>query len=64
MGGVIGLSAIFRKLGSSAARGKDDVRVMDLFETDLGDVEMARDALFNNPITKDGSKEVRVKMSR
>jgi hypothetical protein len=62
MGGVIGLSAIFRKLGSSAARGKDDVRVMDLFETDLGDVEMARDVLF--PITKDGSKGVRVKMSR
>lgn len=58
----VGLSTVFRKLGSSAARGKDDVGVMDLFETDLGDVEMARDALF--PITKDGSKGVRVKMSR
>ena len=58
----VGLSTVFRKLGSSAARGKDDVGVMDLYETDLGDVEMARDALF--PITKEGSKGVRVKMSR
>lgn len=58
----IGLSTIFRRMGSSAVRGKDDVGVMDLFETDLGDVEMARDALF--PITKDGSKGVRVKMSK
>ena len=47
----VALSTIFRKIGSSAARGKDDVGVMDLFETDLGDVEMARDGLF--VITKD-----------
>lgn len=58
----IGLSTVFRQLGSSAVRGKNDVGIMDLFETDLGDVEMARDALF--PITKDGSKGVRVKMSK
>jgi len=58
----IATSTIFRRLGSSAVRGKDDVGVMDLFETDLGDIEMCRGGLF--PITKDGSKGVRVKMSR
>ena len=58
----IGLSSVFRQLGSSTVRGEDDVGVMDLFETDLGDVEMERDALF--PITKEGSKGVRVKMSK
>jgi hypothetical protein len=56
------ISTVFRRLGSSAVRGKDDIGVMDLFETDLGDVEMARDALF--PIPKDGSKGVRVKLSK
>jgi cytochrome P450 len=58
----VGLSTVFRQLGSSEARGKDDVGVLDLFETDLGDVEMARDGLF--PMQKDGTKGVRVKMSR
>jgi cytochrome P450 len=58
----IATSTIFRRLGSTAVRGKDDLGVMDLFETDVGDVEMSRDALF--PITKDGSKGVRVNMSR
>ena len=57
----IGVSTIFRKFGSPAVRGKGDVGVMELYETDVGDVEMARDGLF--PIPKDGSKGVRVKMS-
>lgn len=58
----VALSIIFRRFGSENVRGKDDVGVMDLFETDLGDVEMARDALF--PMAKDGSKGVRVKLSK
>ncbi|RDW92216.1 hypothetical protein BP5796_01610 [Coleophoma crateriformis] len=58
----IGLSTIFRVFGSAAVRGRSDIGVMDLFETDLGDVEMYRDALF--PITKDGTKGVRVRLSK
>ena len=56
------LSTIFRRFGTLAARGKDDLGIMELFETDLGDVELFRDALF--PMTKDGSKGVRVKVSK
>ena len=55
-------STIFRVFGSVAVRGKDDVGLMDLFETDLGDVEMARDGLFVMP--KDGTKGIRVTMSK
>lgn len=55
------LSTIFRRFGSVEVRGKGDVGIMELYETDLGDVEMARDCLF--PVAKDGSKGVRVKLS-
>jgi cytochrome P450 len=58
----IGVSTVFRKFGSPAVSGISDVGTMELYETDIGDVEMARDALF--PMVKDGSKGVRVKLSR
>ncbi|RDW79820.1 cytochrome P450-18 [Coleophoma cylindrospora] len=58
----IGLSTIFRVFGSVAVRGSSDIGVMDLFETDIGDVEMYRDALF--PIAKDGTKGIRVRLSK
>lgn len=48
-------------MGSLEVHGKSDVGVMELYETDSTDVEMARDAMF--PMPKDGSKGVRVKLS-
>jgi cytochrome P450 len=58
----IGISTIFRRFGSPAVRGNSDLGIMQLYETDLGDVEMVRDGLF--PMPKDGSKGIRVKISR
>lgn len=55
------LSTVFRQLGSIETHSNEDSGVMQLYETDLGDIEMWRDALF--PIAKDGSKGVRVKLS-
>lgn len=54
------VSTIFRKFGSSEVHGQLDVGSLELFETGLEDVEMARDALF--PMPQDGSKGVRVKL--
>ncbi|KAH8654957.1 cytochrome P450 [Tricladium varicosporioides] len=55
------VSGLFRRFGSKDVRGKGDVGSLELFETERGDVEMSRDCLF--PVTRDGSKGVRVKTS-
>ncbi|KAH6665560.1 cytochrome P450 monooxygenase [Halenospora varia] len=55
------VSGLFRRFGSTNVRGKGDLGSLELFETERGDVEMSRDCLF--PVTRDGSKGVRVKMS-
>jgi len=56
------LSKIFRSFGTPGAHGPSDLGTMELFETDLGDVEMSRDALFMMP--KDGSKGIRMTLSK
>lgn len=50
----IGLGTIFRRFGTPDAFGPLDVGCVELFETDLSDVEMIADGLF--PIVKAGSK--------
>lgn len=55
------LSAVFRVFGSTEVRGAGDVGVMELYETDYGDIKMTRDGFF--PVPKEGSKGVRLKVS-
>ncbi|KAF2109560.1 cytochrome P450 [Lophiotrema nucula] len=54
-------AGIFSHFGSKEAQGPSDTGLLELFETDEGDVKMARDMFF--PVAKDGSKGVRVKIS-
>jgi len=54
------LSGIFRRFGSPDARGKDDEGVLELFETDVTDVEIKGDLFF--PLVKEDSKGIRVKV--
>jgi hypothetical protein len=49
---------LLRRLGKLEVRGSSGLGCMELFETDVGDVEVA-DGLF--PLVKAGSKGVRVK---
>jgi hypothetical protein len=55
----IGIGTLLRRLGKLEVRGSSDLGCMELFETDVGDVEVA-DGLF--PLVKAGSKGVRVKL--
>jgi cytochrome P450 len=58
----IGLGTLFRRFGTPEARGPADIGCMELFDTDVSDVEMIADGLF--PLVKAGSKGVRVKLSK
>ncbi|TVY82412.1 Cyrochrome P450 monooxygenase [Lachnellula suecica] len=55
------LTAIYSTFGCKAYSEEGDRGVLELFETDVGDVEMHRDLFF--PEAKDGSKGVRVKIT-
>ena len=55
----IGIGTLLRRLGKLEVRGSSDLGCMELFETDVGDAEVA-DGLF--PLVKAGSKGVRVKL--
>ncbi|KAL5409151.1 hypothetical protein PMIN06_004103 [Paraphaeosphaeria minitans] len=54
-------AGIFRRFGSSEVRGKGDLGCMELYETDVGDVELVSDGFF--PIAREGSKGIRVRIS-
>jgi cytochrome P450 len=56
------LSTVFRRFGTSVVKDSSDFGMMELYETDAEDVALVRDALF--PMPKDGSKGVRVKLSK
>jgi hypothetical protein len=57
----IGIGTVLRRFGTPEVRGSSDLGYMELFETDVGDVEVA-DGLFQ--LVKAGSKGVRVKLSK
>jgi len=54
------LSAMWRVWGSKEVRRKDDVGVLELWETGLGDVEIEADAFL--PIQQKGTKGIRLKV--
>lgn len=56
------LAAVFRHFGSVDVRGEASEGILDLEETTLGDVEIVADGFV--PLTKVGSKGVRVKVRR
>ena len=59
----IGLSAVFGRFGSggdNGVRDPGDEGVLDLFETGLSDVELARDYFL--PFAAEGSQGVRIKV--
>ena len=58
----IALAGVFRRWGSTACRDEGDEGVLELFETEIGDVEMARDRFV--VLTRDGSKGVRIRVKR
>ena len=58
----LGIGTIFRRFGAPDVHGSSDVGCMELFETDVSDIEMVADGLF--PIVKAGSRGVRVKLSK
>jgi len=55
------IAGVFSRFGSKDVRDPDDVGILELFETDEGDVKLASDMFF--PVPKAGSKGVRVKIS-
>jgi cytochrome P450 len=54
-------AGVFGSFGSKEVQDPDDVGVLELFETDEGDVKLVSDMFF--PVAKAGSKGVRVKIS-
>lgn len=58
----IALAGIFRRWGSAAYRDEGDEGVLELYETEIGDVEIARDGFV--PLARDGSMGVRVKVRK
>ena len=55
------VAGLYGEFGSKEVRGEEDRVVLELFETDISDVEIVRDAFF--PGVKGGSKGLRVKIS-
>lgn len=55
----LGLSAIWRQWGTKDCRGKDDVGILELYDTGLRDVEIESDAFLL--IQQPGTKGIRVK---
>ena len=58
----IALAGVFRRWGSVECRDEGDEGVLELFETEIGDVEIARDGFV--VLTRDGSKGIRIKARR
>lgn len=56
----LGLATIFRRYGSVAVRGKDDLGALDLYETTMKDVEIVGDGI--TPLTVPESKGVRLRV--
>ena len=59
------LSTIFRRFGSGGNNGvkfKDDEGVLELYETDLGDVEIEADGFL--PLAREGSKGIRIRTGK
>ncbi len=54
------LAGIFRRFGSGHVRGEDDDGVLELFETDVTDVDIIGDLFF--PLVKKDSKGIRVRV--
>ncbi|KAJ4350345.1 uncharacterized protein N0V89_008966 [Didymosphaeria variabile] len=54
-------AGVFRRFGSKDVREPGDLGYMELYETDVSDVEMVSDRFF--PVAKEGSKGIRVRMS-
>jgi cytochrome P450 len=52
---------IFSHYGSRDVQTTSDIGILELFETDVGDVTLVSDRFF--PVAKEGSKGVRVKVS-
>jgi cytochrome P450 len=55
------VAGLYGEFGSREVRGEGDRGVLELFETDISDVEIVGDAFF--PEVKEGSKGLRVKIS-
>ena len=58
----IALAGIFRRWGSADYREDGDEGVLELWETEIGDVEIARDGFV--PMARDGSKGIRIKVGK
>lgn len=58
----LGMATIFRKFGSVDVRGKDDVGILELFETGVRDVEIVGDGI--TPLVVADSKGVRIKVRK
>ena len=58
----LGLATIFNRFGSVDVRGERDVGFLELFETDVKDVEIIGDGI--TPLVAEGSKGIRVKVRK
>jgi hypothetical protein len=56
------LAGIFRRFGSVDVRGRDDEGILELYETDITDVEIIGDLFF--PLVKKDLKRIRAKVWR
>lgn len=54
-------AGVFSHFGSQDVQDPSDIGILELFETDEGDVALVSDMFF--PVTKEGSKGVRVRVS-
>jgi cytochrome P450 len=54
-------AGVFRRFGSKDVREPGDAGYMELYETDVSDVELVSDRFF--PVAKEGSNGIRVRMS-
>lgn len=58
----LAVAGVFSKFGTKEDRRLSEGGLMELYETDEGDVRMERDCFF--PVVKEGTKGVRVKFTR
>ena len=57
----IALAGSFRRWGTTACRDEGDEGVLELWDTEIGDVEIARDGFV--PLARDGSVGVRIRVT-
>ncbi|KAF2261425.1 cytochrome P450 [Lojkania enalia] len=57
----LSVAGVFSHFGSHGANDASDIGILELYETDEGDVALVSDMFF--PVPKEGSKGVRVKIS-